>query len=172
MDEVINYLSKKPFSDKDIYELSNGTRILKYSELNNYRSLDELLKPYKSAVILYEFKENYGHWVAIIDHGNEIEFFDSYGYKPDYQIKFCNKLLRGKFGLNYILTELLYNSGKDIIYNNHPLQSNNSKISTCGRYCAFRVAMKHLKLNKFLNLFKHNQMNNDMLISYLTGFQN
>ena len=58
----------KPTSRKDLYYmLDDAVKIVTYDELNSFNSLDELLEPYQSVIILYpgETDPDVGHWVAL-----------------------------------------------------------------------------------------------------------
>ena len=139
--------------DDDIKKYLPDAKILKYSDLNKYNNIEELLPNNKSyVVILYENQKNKGHWVCLMRYkdkkrGDLIEFFDSLADdgKPDSQLKWVssetNKLLgQGK----PILTELLNKSDLPVIYNKFKFQSEGNKkdgnlINTCGKHCVFRI---------------------------------
>ena len=66
----MSYLLKlvhKPLSDDDLRRvLGDDLKILKYSDLDNYNDLDELLpNPVDYCIILYEERLNSGHWVCL-----------------------------------------------------------------------------------------------------------
>ena len=83
--KTLHELEKSPLSDTDIHRLVNTT-IVRYPELRKYE-LEELLK-YGSCVILFLTKNAHdGHWVCLIDHGKYLEFFCSFGIKPDGHFK-------------------------------------------------------------------------------------
>ena len=39
--------------------------------------------------MLYETKQNFGHWTALIKQQNFIEFFDSYGLQLDQELNYA-----------------------------------------------------------------------------------
>lgn len=169
MNKLINELKKKSFSGKDILDAVNGkTKIIIYNQLFSIDSLEKLFYPHNCFVLLYETRPNYGHWVCLIKHNeNLIEFFDPYSYFIDDQINFIKD---ENFKPFPILSELLYNSGCKIIYNNVQLQKLKKDVSSCGRHVALRIALKHLPLDEYVKLIKSANIEPDNLITYLTAF--
>ena len=82
----------KALSDSDIRTmLGAATKIIKYSELANLNSLDELLpRPVDSCVILYEEVPNRGHWVALLKYNGMFEHVDGYGIKKEKELQWTN----------------------------------------------------------------------------------
>ena len=74
-------LIHEALSDSDIRTiLGADTKIIKYSELANISSLDELLpRLVDYCIILYEAMANRGHWVGLLNYNGMFEHFDSYG---------------------------------------------------------------------------------------------
>lgn len=71
-------------SDQDITNVLGPKaydHIIKYSELQNYKSIEQLLKgPKNFMIILIEIdKINSGHWISLLRNHNTIEVFNSYG---------------------------------------------------------------------------------------------
>ena len=121
----LNKLKSKALSNDEIYKiLNNKVKILTYPELSKFKNIDQLLSPYGCAIILYQTKKNFGHWVAIIKQGkNIIEHFDSYGIRPDNELKFTKANLRRELGQDYPhLTYLLYHSPYQLSFNQYRLQ--------------------------------------------------
>ena len=77
-------------NDSDIRRwLGDGDFIMKYSELANYDSLQELLPEDKSfKIIPTEDKKDQGHWCALMRYGKKVEWFDSIGVKPDGELRY------------------------------------------------------------------------------------
>jgi hypothetical protein len=129
-------------------------RFVIYADLGKYASIEELLKPYGAVFILYinSPQGNYGHWTALIDHKDRIEFFDSYSMLPDAEFSDIDSAIRKKYnytGYPY-LTKLLYNQPKKIEYNHYRLQKMDDKIATCGRWVALRILLKDVPLELFI----------------------
>ena len=83
--------------------------VIKYSELGNIQSLDEILPHDKSwKIILLEQELNRGHWMMICRYGNTYCEFDSYGKRIDDELKFVDKIQKILLGQNQkYITELL-----------------------------------------------------------------
>jgi hypothetical protein len=80
----VENVEKYPLSDSDIRKIiGSKTKIIKFSQLANYNSIEQLL-PHNGAylVLLFESAMNSGHWTALLRYNDTIEFFDSYGGEP------------------------------------------------------------------------------------------
>jgi len=137
----------KALSNSDIEKMIK-TKVLIYPDLFNYKNIYDILKPNGNFVLLYLTKENYGHWVCVIDHGKSIEFFDSYGIKPDLEFKQIENRKELDEPFNY-LSFLLLMSNKKIEYNSRELQEYSANISTCGRHCVMRILMKDIPIDEY-----------------------
>lgn len=140
----------KALSNEDIEKMVK-TKVITYPELFNYTNIYDILKPYHNFVLLYLTKENYGHWVCVIDHGDSIEFFDSYGIKPDLEFKQIDNRAALDEPFNY-LSFLLLNSNKKIEYNSKQLQEYSKDVSTCGRHCVMRILCKEIPVDKYAKI--------------------
>ena len=89
MKKTLMKLEYTPLDDKDIKYYLPKARLLTYNMLSEYNSIDELLPTHKSYIIvLYPISsETDGHWVCITRFTNTIEYFSSYGTKPDIEFK-------------------------------------------------------------------------------------
>jgi len=159
--ELIKQLKTKPLSNFDILEaVDNECNLVTYSDIKNYKSLDELLGPHKCCVILYESDNECGHWVLIMKHKNgEIEFFDPYGVKIDSELKWYPSMK-----VYPELTKLLVENGKPVVYNDRPLQSKSKQIATCGYHCVSRIKLKDMDVDDYCDLmksFKKQHLNSD-----------
>ena len=137
--------------------------IYRYPELDKYEDIDKLLGHNGCCVILFETIRNehssIGHWTALIrtltdDRDPSINFFDSYGIKPDLQKnKIDSKFMEMIDMTNNYLTNLLYNADKytnDVIeYNEKHFQQLIPNINTCGRHCVLRIILKDLSMNEY-----------------------
>jgi|688.fasta_scaffold706017_2 hypothetical protein len=160
-------------SSNDLRKIFNGNlKILLYNEVKKYNSIDELLSPYDRVCILYNWEPAVGHWTCVFrgKHDGKIYFFDSFGSKPDGKTNMGQipEQLRYKYGMDYkYLTDLLYKCPYNVDYNDKCLQDTNS--STCGRYCATRMAFDDLSTDNFNKMFTNDKKYNDHLICYLTN---
>lgn len=169
-------LVSKSLSEEDIRKYLNGkTKIISYTDIYKYKTIDELISPHNHVIILYLTKPHYGHWTLVFRYPNknEIHFFDSYGYKPDTEFKFVTNFLfriESKQIYHYLVKLLLDAYGKyKISYNHFQLQANSTKenrISTCGRWCLARILNNNMDEYQFYELFGGNRKNDkDLLVS-------
>lgn len=153
--ETLKKLVNTATSGEQILRMVQGkANVVTYTDLANIRDINQILDPYGACFLLYQtYKKNYGHWCAIMKRGNVISVFDSYGIIPDDELKWTKSDLRKVLKQDYPhLTALLYNSGKPIEYNDHPLQARGS-VKTCGRWSAARLLYKNIDDDAFAKLF-------------------
>ena len=137
-------MSKKtimtPLSDGLVRQaLGNDTRIIKYSELKNYETIDDLLPTINSFfIILLEEEMNSGHWTCMFRTPTGYYYFNSYGQKYDVDISVIPMCIRKILGEDKReITRLL--DGKTCEWNNTKLQGDKSQV--CGRWCILCISM-------------------------------
>ena len=172
LEKIIADYKNVALSDQDVLNLVDGkANIIVYPDLNQYSSLDQILEPYGACFLLYEVKKNYGHWCCLFktldEQGPLIEFFDSYGGFPDSQREFIPYHFRMESGqaipfLSYLMLESPY----ELSYNQYRFQKLKDNIKSCGRWCALRILLRNLPLERFKELF-YNQYSDD-LVTFLT----
>ena len=132
-------LTRKPLSDSDILKRLQGkTKVLVYSDFQEYDDLDSLLHPHGNVVFLLKMKPNYGHWMCIKRTGDRISFFDSYGEFPDKQKKHVPKDFLEESGQSYNkLCELLLKASYKytIEFSEYKYQKKDGRTATCGQWC-------------------------------------
>jgi hypothetical protein len=134
---------KKMLSDSDFERYFGKGKVIKYSELDNYSTINDLLPNDKDfRIILIESQYNQGHWCAVLKYGDIIEYFNSYATAPEYDFKFIptfTKHLLGQGG--NLLTKLLKTKtkGQKVYYNKKKLQEINDGVNTCGRHVVARI---------------------------------
>jgi hypothetical protein len=164
--------------DLEKYLGINPSDLIKYSELSNYKSIEELL-PEKDSfkVLLIEDKYNSGHFVGLFRFDKTIEYFNSYGEKYDTDWRFIPKMVRRILGqATNDLTRLFKKAkadGFNVVWNSKKLQELNDKIQTCGRYVVMRRHLGQMgftKLEDFIqkldDLRNHNKKKDGTLPSY------
>jgi hypothetical protein len=136
----------KPMTDGDLEKYTGVKKedIIKYADLKNYPKITDLLPTEKDfKIILIEDKFNSGHWVCIMRNGKNIEYFNSYGAKPDYEWKFINRMIRTCLGEDTNeMTRLLQQAEEDgfhTSYNKYRFQKLANSVQTCGRWVIFRI---------------------------------
>ena len=136
-------LTRKPLSDTDILKRLHGkTKVLVYSDFQEYDDLDSLLAPYGNVVFLLKMMPNYGHWMCIKKNRKRISFFDSYGDFPDVQKKFVRKKFLEESEQKYNkLCELLWKASDKytIEFSEYKYQKKAANISTCGQWCCLFI---------------------------------
>ena len=150
MDNLFDKAEDIDLSEEDIRDITKGKcNILSYEQLEGVNNIDEILGVHNACILLYETRQNFGHWVALHKVDNQtIEFFDSYGFAPDEELKYAT------YNDTPYLTPLMKKSNYKFIYNNVKLQVFASDVNTCGRWTATRIAMRSIPLATFQKLFK------------------
>jgi hypothetical protein len=154
-------------------------KVMKYSDLANYGTIDELLpKPRDFRIILIEDSYNKGHWCCILKYDKTIEWFNPYGIRPDAQKNLLGRMRNMMLGQepDYIDDLMKASKGYKLIYNKKKLQKLKNGINTCGRWIILRIiCMKDMMMNlkDFLKLIKDNQkasgLPNDALVAIWIG---
>jgi hypothetical protein len=140
-----------PMSDLDIKEYLPDARVLKYSELRKYPTLEDMLPAIHSyVIILYEDSPNKGHWVCVSKPDKKtVEYFDSYGGKPDAPLKWTPKQRRIGMGSGDPLLGIMFdNCPEKVVYNKIHYQNEGQGVNDCGRWCCLRI----LKMKAGMNL--------------------
>jgi len=158
-------------------------KIVKYADLSNYKTINELLPKLNDyRIILIESEHNSGHWVCLlsskINDKPVIEYFNSYGMKMGTDLNFISSLMNRLLGQGKNDLDKLLDTAKDdieIIYNKKRFQSNNNKVNTCGRWVLLRIIMmKHYGMNlyefiDFIDQLKEKyNMEADIVVASLT----
>jgi len=166
MDYLIENAETIDLTGEDIVKICEGkVKVVPYHELAGVNSIEELLQPFDAVILLYEVKQNFGHYTALlIDPDGNLEFFDSYGFAPDQELNYA------KYDNTPYLTNLLKKYNGNIVYNNYQFQEWVKDVNTCGRWTSTRVRMaKKYNLNQFQKLFSNLKFyNGDWLVSALT----
>lgn len=145
-----------PLSDSDIKRLLGGrVRVVVYSQLSNFNSLENLFGPYDCVVLLYEKVPNNGHWTCLIKiPGGDVEFYDPYGGLPDSELQFMHY----SKSLGCLLSRLLINyhqrTGHDIWYNHGRQQKLARDVNSCGRHCVLRILFRWIPIDQYINMMK------------------
>jgi hypothetical protein len=131
----------KPLSDADIREYLPDAKIITYSDLEKYESIDQLLPKEKDyVIILYEYEENSGHWTCLLKYDNTIEFFDPLGNKDKTILGWIPFHVRKMLNEDEdFLTDLLEKAKSKYRVVVNKLKVENNDASTCGRHVVFRI---------------------------------
>lgn len=167
----IKKILEKSLNPNEIYMICKiPFKLILYSDMHKFTNIDQLFGNNKFIIILYEYQKNIGHYVLLFKFDNAtIEYFDSVYLFPDLVLKKLPQQLRISLNENKsYLVDLLIKSNYNLEYNNIHLQSHNSKISTCGRWCALRIMNSELTIEEFNNIFLNKSMSPDLLCSLIT----
>ena len=161
MNKIFDSIQGEPLSDVYIKKIMPDVPTMLYDELKNIRNIDDILIS-NACIILYQIKQNIGHWVCILKHGDIYEYFDPYGHKVDYYIGKCmNK--------TPFLSRLLFGTHKKVISNNYKYQESKKDIATCGRHVVCRCLLKTIDLKQYYNIFKNtSKIQSDDLVTFIT----
>jgi hypothetical protein len=173
IDTVIKDAEAISLSDLDILNITdNKCKVMRYKDLEGYKTIDQALGPHGAAVILYQHEEDFGHWVAVfIVDETTIEVFDSYGIPIDSEIEFSPFQLRRHKGKVPHLTHLIENSPHytTVLENKEPLQKDKKDVNTCGRWAAVRIRFRDVPLKDFDRMFRNTSCGDaDFTVSALT----
>lgn len=132
-------------------------KIIKYSELKNYNSLDELLpNTFDYKIILLETARNTGHWTCVIRMNYIIECFNSYGIPIDKEFGFIPDVIERMLGQSKrFLSNLIKKDNTfKIVNNTYEFQSQQDHIATCSRWCILRIELARMgyALQNFINM--------------------
>lgn len=132
--------------------------------------LDDFLAPHGAAIILYESKPKYGHWVAVFrgPQPRTLNYFDSYGRVPDFPLQKMSPQMR----CQPMLAALCAREGVKLIYSPYKLQKDDDNTSSCGRWAALRVALRSLDADTFGRMFLNprNHLKPDAYVNLMTMF--
>lgn len=152
-------------SNHDIEQiLEPDTRILTYPDFANLSSIDECFDKLGRCIFLFltESKSS-GHWLCMIKRGNTIEYWDSYGEKPEAQRNWLSQEELEALGEGEpYLFNLLKQSGYKVYYNTHKYQKVSPVDNECGRWCCMRLVCKDLSNDKFLELINKLMKENNL----------
>lgn len=156
-------------TNDDISRFFNGrVKILTFSQVADFDTLDELLYPWDKVVILFESSKRKGHWVCLFRNAKgEFFFYDSYGIKPENELKYSagkNRYLKQQKN-----TLLRLFKGHYVRYNDIPMQKWAPKINTCGRWCIVRMCCDDLDSYQFNDLIKSKTNDPDQFVTDLTN---
>lgn len=161
---ITDVIKNQALSNHDMEE--RGVRNIKlYDEFEQCRDLTDVFDGEDHCVILYQSKNaSNGHWCLLLDHGESVEFFDSYGKKPDHWIP---KSYNQQYPFLY---EMIINDPRKCYYNDVAYQNIKCpSTATCGKWCLLRFMFREMTLEHFNKCF-HNKkitLSSDDLVSIL-----
>ena len=137
----------------------------------NMQNMDDLLGPAGWVVLLYEFAENSGHYLAVLRHQNYIEIWDSFGKAPEValstnftydnpDVHILQKLVEATPGLDASRT----------VHNTQQFQEDTENSQVCGRYATFRILHRDMEMDQFNHMMSGVQkhMKTDDFLTLIT----
>lgn len=144
--EFLTDMEKIALSIDDIKRMNPKTNVIQYDALSKVKSIRQVMKQ-GTVVILLDIQApnapNVGHWICVLDHGDHMEHFDSYGLSMDQELAITHE--------KPFLSDLLKQESK-VVQSTHRLQVKREGINTCGRWCVLRTRLKKLDLDNFIKL--------------------
>jgi hypothetical protein len=159
---------KKMVSEDDFvrnFGLDVRNKILKYSQLEIFNTIDELIPEQDDyRILLLESEPSVGHWVCLIRKGDILEFFDSYGKTHKGELKYIPKFINRMLNQPDDYLTKIMKSSKKPIFSTLKLQNNNPNICTCGRHVIARILCSKAgyNLDDYEKLIKRETTNREM----------
>lgn len=158
-------------SNEDIQQLLEpDTKIFSYPKFAEMSHIDEAFDPLGRCVFLFLTKSpTSGHWLTMFKRNGHIEYFDSYGEKPEAQREWMTQERLDELGEGEpYLMDLLKRSRVRVYYNTVPYQKERDDINTCGRWTVARLMCKDMSNLEFYNLVKRSGQTPDDWVSLFT----
>jgi hypothetical protein len=140
---IVEEIIEEPMDDGDIRAYYPNAKIIRYSDLKDYKTITQLLPKDKSYVfLLYQHSPNSGHWVLLMRYGGTIEFFCSYGSAIDAPLKWTNPRDRQMLGeaVPYLTNLLRAQKEFNVIHNPVAYQAKGNDKATCGAHDVMRLS--------------------------------
>jgi hypothetical protein len=140
---TLKQIVNTPLSVEEIKAFLPSTPVILYADFKKMKTLPPVV------VYLFLTTEKYGHWCCVLRKGKNVEFFDSYGIKPEGEHAFVSpEMLDHLKERDHFLCDLCAKYNWSMTYNSHTLQGPNTK--TCGRHCVARVDKKDLSSSAYV----------------------
>lgn len=152
-------------SNDDIQRiLKPDTRIFTYPDFATFDTIDDAFDDLGRCIFLFLTEsKTAGHWLCMMKRGDTIEYWDSYGEKPEAQRSWLSQDELEELGQGepYLLN-LLQQSGYKVYYNTHKYQKTSPIDNECGRWCCARLVCKDISNDEFLKLVKKGMKDNKL----------
>ena len=173
MDRLITKIYQQDLTGQDVdYLTKNKAVLLLYKDLLNYNSIFDAFSEHNVNNIILLFpvqSDTEGHYICVQknDKTKTVSHFDSYGISPDQELGYTTNqyVKRNLLGILYNKAQ---QQGWTFTYNKYQLQSWDTGINTCGRFCVLRVRMDYLNNDEFASLFLKQRFPPDWYITCLT----
>jgi hypothetical protein len=139
----------EPVDEDQIRAALPGIRIARYSELGDKLQFDM----HGRLVLLFLTQDaDSGHWVCLLckENPKRIEFFDSYGLKPDEERKWLSQETLERLHDQRIVP-LLKREQCIVTYNPYKLQRDSKQVQDCGKHCVIRLMHFDLNIDEYID---------------------
>ena len=174
IDQAIKEAESIPLSGKDLDDITDGKcNIMRYSDLMDKNTIDEVLGQYGAAILLYQTERDFGHYASLFvshDNPNVLIFYDSLGITIDKELKFSTFNAKNMGGVAVPhLTDLISKSKYTVNSNTKRLQKGLFDNNTCGRYASMRIVFRKMTNKQFNFVLSSNKhYDSDYAVSILT----
>lgn len=144
----IDNIIETPLSNLDLDKIfSRHIRIIEYKDIPQFSTIDDFMGGQNFVFIFIQIETN-GHWELIFKNNKiaKYQFFDSYGFKPDFVVYDMQK--RGMNLTGQIPGSITRLFGNALEYNKYAYQSHNTDVNTCGRWCCLVEVLNHIFMQK------------------------
>jgi hypothetical protein len=152
-------------SNDDIQEiLEPDTKIITYPQFGTMNHIDEAFDALGRCIFLFlTTGPTTGHWLTMFKRKEGIEYFDSYGERPEEQRKWVEPDMLEELGEGEpYLMNLLRSSGYRVYSSTVPYQSDRSDVATCGRWAVARLICKDFSNKQFYDLVREQMRAQDL----------
>lgn len=137
-------------------------RWLVWDDLSKFSTAEELMSLGAVVILLQIESRNaprVGHFILLLNHGEYLEHFDSYGLTMEEELSVIHE---------HHLTRIFDKYRKRIINNTAKLQTLRQDINTCGRWVVARLLLRDKDLDSFLSIVKSFGIRTDETVSLMT----
>lgn len=165
----------KPLDDSQLKKLCPGTPLKTYPELRKCVRIEDFTRG-GNAILLYLVESaTEGHWTGVIERDKDIEYFDSYGHRPDEPLTWIKARQRDVLNeRNPELSALLKKAaadGKHVVYNTRAFQDRKKpSLATCGRHVACRLGCSDMSLEAYARMIDETGMDPDDFVQCATDY--
>lgn len=171
MEETLRTIQAYALTNEDIQAiLDPDTKIFSYPKFAEMSHIDEAFDSLGRCIFLFLTEsENVGHWLTMFKRNGHIEYFDSYGERPEAQRDWISQEKLEELGEGEpYLWNLLRASGYKVYSNTVPYQSDKKNMNSCGRWAVARLIYKDASNLEFYNIVKKSGMKPDEWVSLFT----
>jgi len=178
--EVLKKGEEIDLSANDIERGTNGkAKVVVYHDLGKYSNIVDLFQRNntKFIALLYEVRENNGHWICLILRDNSsarggppynLEIFDSYGFGSiDYELRYAvydkTPYLKQLIGKSRALGQI-----GSVDVSDKKLQRHEDDVNTCGRYVVVRVRFGNMSNEEFEKFILTQSLHPDEYVTAMT----